>query len=416
MSIIEIKPFENETTEKELTYDMIGGKVLGEGGYGCVLKPGLTCKGKEMKTNKFITKIQLLNSTAKRELEIGEMVKKIPLSKKHFAPILSTCDYKEKVVNMVTKKYNCSFFSKYPNRKFTISRLPYINGSEYKQYIHDNLDAKTFFYSVIHGYIYLLFSLYMLNKHGIIHYDLKGENVMFDKTRNVPIIIDFGLSVIKKDIQPNFNDPKYNDVLSKYFYTYAPDYPLWCLDIHYLCLIVNHPNENPKYEIENMVDTYMHNNKAFREISDELYDSYRSLSIEQLNKYADMGRNKSIEYIIKYCDTWDNYSLSIMFLRILSTIDVKTSKFLTFFEMLLHVNIHPEPKERFSLSKSHDYIITHLNNNINEASIFQNIINDIDKNKNDIKQVLKKQIGYDKSLSQKMSIFKSKIDTNIRIL
>lgn len=407
MSIIEIKPFENESTENELTYDMIGGKVLGEGGYGCVLKPGLTCKGKEMKTKKFITKIQLLNSTAKRELKIGEMVKKIPLSKKHFAPIISTCDYKQKVVNMVTNKYNCSFFTKYPNKKFTISRLPYINGSDYKEYLHGKLDDNTFLYSVIHGYIYLLFSLYMLNKHGIIHYDLKGENVMFDKNRNIPIIIDFGLSIIKKDIQPNFSDSKYNSVLREYFYTYAPDYPLWCLDIHYLCLLVNHPNHDPKKEIENMVDTYMYNNKAFRYFSQEMYTSYRTLSIQQLNKYAEMGRKKSIEYIIKYCDTWDNYSLSIMFLRIISMLNIQNSKFLRFFDMLLQLNIHPDPKERFSLSKSHDFIINHLNSNIDEASIFQNILNDIVKNKTEIKETLKKQINYDKSLSQKMSMFKS---------
>ena len=76
MNIIDIIRFDED---KELS--MVGGKVIGEGGYGCILKPGLTCKGKEMKTKKFITKIQVENSTSRREIKIGEKVKKIPLYK-----------------------------------------------------------------------------------------------------------------------------------------------------------------------------------------------------------------------------------------------------------------------------------------------------------------------------------------------
>ena len=128
------------------------------------------------------------------------------------------------------------------------------------------VDDNKFVYALIHGYSYLLFSLYMLNKHGIIHYDIKGENIMYDKSRDIPVIIDFGLSIIKKDIKPNFNDPDYIDRLSNYFYVYAPDYSLWCLDIHYLCFIINHPNSNVKNEIENMVTIYMQNNKSFHHL------------------------------------------------------------------------------------------------------------------------------------------------------
>ena len=58
MSIIDIFPYDSINKDNDEELSMVGGKVIGEGGYGCVLKPGLTCKGKEMKTKKFITKIQ----------------------------------------------------------------------------------------------------------------------------------------------------------------------------------------------------------------------------------------------------------------------------------------------------------------------------------------------------------------------
>ena len=220
--ITKITKFKKEDDDDdELTYDQNGGKVIGEGGYGCVLKPGLTCKGKNIKTKKFITKIQVENSTSRRESKIGEMVKKIPFSKKYFAPIISSCEYNHKVVQMVSSKYNCSFFSKYPNKKFTISRLPYIKGSDYKNYLHSSIDNNTFLYAIIHGYIYLLFSLFMLNKQGIIHYDIKGENIMYDEKRDIPIIIDFGLSFEvsqKSGLLPvkNFNENNlYNFIKSQ---------------------------------------------------------------------------------------------------------------------------------------------------------------------------------------------------------
>ena len=410
--ITNITKFKKEDDDDELTYDQNGGKVIGEGGYGCVLKPGLTCKGKGMKTKKFITKIQVENSTSRRESKIGEMVKKIPFSKKYFAPIISSCEYNHKVVQMVSSKYNCSFFSKYPNKKFTISRLPYIKGSDYKNYLRSSIDNNTFLYAIIHGYIYLLFSLFMLNKQGIIHYDIKGENIMYDEKRDIPIIIDFGLSIIKDEIKPNFNDPNYIYQLKEYFYTYAPDYSLWCLDIHYLCFIINHPNNDVRNEIYDMVNTYMEYNKAFDIFSDELYSTFKQLSIKQLHKYADMGVEKSIKHILKYSDTWDNYSLSIMFLRILNMFEMKKrGNFLQSFQKLLEINIHPDPKERLSLDKSHDYIINHLNNNKHEKSVFKIIANQIKDNKQKFKKQLTKQINQDKSMSIKMTALKEKAKT-----
>ena len=58
------------------------------------------------------------------------------------------------------------------------------------------------------------------------------------------------------------------------------------------------------------------------------------MSIKQLHFYADMGTNKSIEYLYQYSSTWDNYSLSIMFLRLL-----KLLKMITPFSSFLKYNI-----------------------------------------------------------------------------
>jgi serine/threonine protein kinase len=410
-SLIDIIRYGNtkkDKDDKELEFDMTGGRVIGEGGYGCVLKPAIKCNGKERKGEKYITKIQLSSDTSDKEIKIGKLVKKIPLSYKHFAPIVSNCESKPSVVSMITKNNNCKFLNEHPKKQFSISTIPSINGDDFKHHVYNQQGSSDMLYTIIHSYVYLLFSVYLLDKHGIIHYDLKGENIMYDINKKRPIIIDFGLSIPKKDIKPNFNDPDYMYNLTNHFYTYAPDYQLWCLDIHYLSFVCNYPNKNIKDKIEEMVDVYMSENKALSMLSTSFNERYRELSIRQLNSYADMGVEKSIEYIYTHCDTWDNYALSIMFLRLLKLIqsDEKTNHFLEFFEMLLCLNIHPIPKKRLSIKKTHDYMVSYLDKNINDISIFQQVINLIEKDKSNIKKAVQKQIKHDEAVSYKMSLFK----------
>lgn len=412
---IDIVPLYKNTDEtNDLSFDMTGGRVIGEGGYGCVFKPAINCNGKESKGDKYITKIQLESDTSDREIEIGNIVRKIPMSNKHFAPIVSNCPSKLNTIINIMRNHSCSFINKNPYESFAISKIPAINGDDFKRHIYTLSKSEDILHNIIHSYVYLLFSIYLLNKNGVIHYDLKGENVMYDIDKKRPIIIDFGLSIEKNKIKPDFNNPNYMDHLTDYFYVYAPDYQLWCLDIHYLCFLTNYPGKNVEPKIESMVDTYMENNRALKSLSEQFKKQYRKMSIKQLKKYAKMGTKKAVQYLYDHCDTWDNYSLSIMFIRLLKvlkgndTIANQHNEFLEFFEMLLCMNIHPIPDERISIKKTHDYMVSYLNKSVRDTKIFQQIINGIEKDKKNIKRKLKKQINHDDAVSYKMSLFKSK--------
>ena len=54
---------------------MEGGKLLAEGGYGCVFSPGINCNGSMMTTKKYVSKIQPFDKSAKNEIEIGKIIK-----------------------------------------------------------------------------------------------------------------------------------------------------------------------------------------------------------------------------------------------------------------------------------------------------------------------------------------------------
>ena len=128
MNICKYNP---ENKIEELQYDMNGGRVIGEGGYGCVLKPAVTCSGKERKSNNLITKIQLDNETSDREVLIGKMVKKIPLSRKHFAPIVSNCYSKPKMLKIISKTNNCKFLNENPRESFAIVTVDRISEADF---------------------------------------------------------------------------------------------------------------------------------------------------------------------------------------------------------------------------------------------------------------------------------------------
>ena len=82
---------------------MIGGKILGEGAYGCVFAaPTIPCKGKKeiipkntlIKNGSPVTKITSIED-AEDEMAVAKLIHKIPLWKNYFIVAESSCEPKE---------------------------------------------------------------------------------------------------------------------------------------------------------------------------------------------------------------------------------------------------------------------------------------------------------------------------------
>jgi ribosomal protein L30E len=139
-------------------------------------------------------------------------------------------------------------------------------------------------------------------------------------------------------------------------------------------------------------------------------ERFKQLSIKQLNKYQEMGRENAISYIIKYCDTWDVYSLSMMMMRTLQLFknsDTENLEFLKMFEMILSINMHPDPSRRLKTLETYNYILDYMKTiTTKKKGEIKKIISSVTKNAVNIKKKLTAQIKYDHALSQKISIFK----------
>ena len=69
---------------------MKGGKLLSEGGFGCVFNPSMKCDGTS-DSEKHVSKIQRYDNSAKNEIAIGNILSNIPEYRNHFAPVISHC-------------------------------------------------------------------------------------------------------------------------------------------------------------------------------------------------------------------------------------------------------------------------------------------------------------------------------------
>ena len=70
---------------------MNGGKLVSEGGFGCVFYPGIECSGKISDNVKIVSKIQVADKNSENEIKVGQIIKKIHGFTNNFSPVISDC-------------------------------------------------------------------------------------------------------------------------------------------------------------------------------------------------------------------------------------------------------------------------------------------------------------------------------------
>ena len=291
---------------------MKGGKLLSEGGYGCVFFPSINCDGKSMKKKKYVSKIQKFDKSAKNEIKIGKKIREIKTYNLFFVPILKYC--KVDVGSIEDKDINkCTILKKNPTKKYVVMKIKYIEGSPFLDYIIKNKNNSQILRNIIGSYNHLLLCLEKLVSRNIIHYDLKSENIMFNERLELPHILDFGISIDLSSFDFSSIDKK----LRESFYVYAPEYYTWPLEVHYMSYLL-HESEDPSEDaLMDMASRYVEGNKGLtKNFSPEFLKKFTNKCYDQLIYYKSLGLQKAIEKILSYWKTFDNYSLSIVFLKL----------------------------------------------------------------------------------------------------
>jgi hypothetical protein len=181
---------------------MNGGEVIASGGFGCVFKPSLKCKGKTREKSK-ITKLMTKKHTLAEYNEIkkySKILKKVPKYKDYYLIDNVTLCQPAKLSDADLSHYTtkCSALQKDNFTKTNINKnsakLMALNMPDGGEDLGDYID--TVKYSKMSDLNNLLIDLLVhgivpMNKLGVFHSDIKDSNILMkDKVR----LIDWGLS------------------------------------------------------------------------------------------------------------------------------------------------------------------------------------------------------------------------------
>lgn len=326
-------------------------KLLGQGGFGCIFYPGINTDGSST-SDKYATKLQKKTYTSHNELEIGEKIKSIKGYKNFFRVHISHSELHLSSIDDTLLK-NCKPLKMKENISYIALKLEYIENPDFFEYLFDiKKSSKEQIRIILESYGSLLNGFSELLKKNVVQFDLKNENILYNKKKNRFLISDFGISI---DMD-NYD----HSSLYKFFYVYAPEYYVWGFDVHILCLLLH--NDSERITMKHIIDTakrFINANPALSFFSNEFQNIYYEKCIEFGKDYIDRSgervRDDKIKKLISGYTTWDNYALSGLYLRILSKFyneKIPNSKLLIKYSQLLMQNLSPSPDERLTIDNT----------------------------------------------------------------
>jgi serine/threonine protein kinase len=187
-----------------------GATVIGEGGYGCVHKPSLKCKSSSKTSYKNKVSKVLFSTFAKKELKEYDKIGRIDKTKQFYLGKPKDCQFNTKDKENQNSLNKCSVAEDMLKTPEDLTLLIMedggINLEIYANQFVTMGNSKTQFDNIKRVEIFwmeafrLLLGIKELLQHGIVHNDLKPQNIVYDEKKQRINLIDFGLMSVIDDI------------------------------------------------------------------------------------------------------------------------------------------------------------------------------------------------------------------------
>lgn len=227
-----------------------------------------------------------------------------------------------------------------------------------KSYLNNIGSATKHIYALIYVYKIILKSISLLVSQQIVHNNINFETIVVDKHNN-PLLTNFTFSI-------DTTNKNFKHYVNCFLIAYEPSYLEWPIEFHIITyLLTNKLSSLSIYNIEIIINNVIEQHTILKKFGDSIVSLYKEESILYFNKYVNQTYEYILTDILKYCHTWDNYALSILYLRILininKTIGIK-NKFVLLFMRLLVDNIHFNPTKRLHVDVTIDRFNIMLDN------------------------------------------------------
>jgi hypothetical protein len=304
----------------------------------------------------------------------------------------------------------CGFINSAKNKetKYETNKIKYIG----KRTLADELfflfekRPKNIFKQIFESHIHLLDGYKKLLDAGIIHFDVKENNIVCESRTHTPIIIDFGLSFQIADIE--------KDNYKHAFFTYGPDYGPWCIEIALMTYMANELGDDwqekpieQKHISKVLYDFFSKNDAITKLFTDDeqkdYHDKLGNLFTSEFIVKKLIGK-QAAEYLIKSKTTWDNYALSIVFLYIIKDMNLNS-----------YQNIFPKLGEYVKLLKSIVLSLPDQRPTIEETSkMLLDLLGNIRRKQNT--EMQKMVIENSQNTEMKRELYKNIMNTKVELL
>ena len=353
--------------------------LINKGSFGCVYYPNLPCNDdKEIDGDKtkYISKIQYKDNIFENENEISKIIKTIHNYQLFFAPLESTCsstiDINDDFFMDKSVENSCPLLANNPEEEINAvkadadadadanantntdaalkkdnivsTKIRFVGDFSIYDYL-ETLPKEIFFIKTKEAFSYVMFSIDLLIEKGIVHYDIKNNNIMYDLLNHSPIIIDFGLS---------FEFAKLNiEMISKIFNNIEL-FPFWCIDIYILSFFsVKISTKEKNFEsssLEEIIDLFYENLKKTDIFTEEELTNNKKENESFLKPFLNGTWDNLLKELLKeqFVFTWDKYCTCLTFISIMKSeqIIINENDRSTTFDKTLHDVVLCSPSKR----------------------------------------------------------------------
>lgn len=322
----------NESNESNATNDMASlmtrVRLIDQGSFGCIYRPDIGCDDMNSKRGSpiYVSKVQRMSKTIANEIEIGVQLRALPHYIHMYSPILHTCPVRIERLRAyegLSSNERCGILR--GEGKFISSRIRYVG--DYIVVYLGRIPRLVCVHKIVTTYMYMESSLGRLWEAGIVHNDIKENNVLYDEYGHCPILIDFGISFRVSDLQ---DDTKERAI----FYT-TKYYPYWCIQVYILCQMANGAEildgeVITESALVRIYDMYSGEMRAYMEdvgVSDRDIESImKGLSVsymEYMRGYIGKSWRKDLRYaLLDTVGMWDHYSLAMTYMGIIGKLKI----------------------------------------------------------------------------------------------
>ena len=320
-------------------------KVIGEGSYGCVHRPPLHCRGtkKKNRTNR-VSKL-MKRKEIKDEFAEYKLIDKVDPSAEFYLGKPEKCFVDEGDINKAALKKCKNLLINDAHLEINLSKYALLlmeDGGQNLQEFADSFDGVEStpqnvgileeFWIEAHR---ILMGLNIFLENGIIHHDMKHQNIVYNPTTKRINIIDFGLMTTKDKIISKIKMSNYDFAIHHWSYPFEYKYinkntynrfaqksldekTTWLVDL------INSIKSNPDANFSDVFTTFystieMHRTNKWPIQNGNLYNS--SYLLEHfcktiLNQLLPTKENYETFYN-KSIDTIDSYGVGMGFLYVL---------------------------------------------------------------------------------------------------